>query len=423
MRARTAAILGLLLVARAAHADEPREEQTPEHTEYAGFPLVAGSTDIGVQAGAAGSATRTGGPWRSLPGGIPPYRWKLDLLGAASAKGGPNGLEIVQQNYDVGLDVPRALGGKAFVMPEIIYERTINSGYFGLGNQSVVVHDENGQVGRRYQFEQQELRARVNVRSPLGGPFAVMVGLQLRYVHPTAYANSKLAIDAASREPDGSPVIRGLEPLDIGVLNGGLIYDTRDNAIAPNRGAFDLVALRFAEATPTSSDVRWAGANVVVRRYARLGGPFVLATRVIGDFMVGNVPFYDLSQGGAFVPTDLPGGAQGIRGVPYGRYSGLIKLVGNVEVRSFFASFHLFGDRFRVGDVVFFDTGRIWTDYTFSDARDGKQIGLKFGAGGGLFLLWGTAAMFRVEVAYSPDASAANPGFPVGIYVADGLMF
>jgi len=36
---------------------------------------------------------------------------------------------------------------------------------------------------------------------------------------------------------------------------------------------------------------------------------------------------------------------------------------------------------------------------------------------------WGEASIFRVEVAYSPDAESANPGFPLGIYVSDGLMF
>jgi hypothetical protein len=48
---------------------------------------------------------------------------------------------------------------------------------------------------------------------------------------------------------------------------------------------------------------------------------------------------------------------------------------------------------------------------------------MKYGVGGGLFLQWGEAAIFRVEVAYSPDAVAENPDFPVGLYVSDGLMF
>ena len=33
------------------------------------------------------------------------------------------------------------------------------------------------------------------------------------------------------------------------------------------------------------------------------------------------------------------------------------------------------------------------------------------------------AAIFRIDAAYSPDAQAENPSFPVGLYVADGTMF
>jgi hypothetical protein len=40
-----------------------------------------------------------------------------------------------------------------------------------------------------------------------------------------------------------------------------------------------------------------------------------------------------------------------------------------------------------------------------------------------MYLVWGQAAVFRVDVAYSPDAVAINPKLPVGIYVADGVMF
>jgi hypothetical protein len=85
--------------------------------------------------------------------------------------------------------------------------------------------------------------------------------------------------------------------------------------------------------------------------------------------------------------------------------------------------FHLFGQAFHIGNDVFFDTGRVWSDYTFRSPLDGRGIGLKWGAGAGIYLLWGQAAIFRMEVAYSPDAEAENPGFPLGIYVEDGVMF
>ena len=81
------------------------------------------------------------------------------------------------------------------------------------------------------------------------------------------------------------------------------------------------------------------------------------------------------------------------------------------------------GQRFRLGTTTFFDTGRVWSDYTFHSPLDGSGIGLKYGVGGGLYILWGQAAMLRIEAAYSPDAVSENPTLPLGIYVNDNVMF
>lgn len=412
-------VLGALatsLFARAVDAQELIDEDPKDRTEWAGFPVIGGSTDIGVQLGAAGTVTHVGNRFR-------PYWWRVDALVSLSVKGGPRGTEVVQQSHDMRWDIPGGANGKIRLMPGVFYDKTINAGYFGLGNASRVVTDPNGQIGERYQFRHEEASTRLNARTPLGGPFSTMYGWQLRYVNPHAYPESRLAIDAATRLSDGRPLIHGLQPLGIATLNGGVIYDTRDDEIYPRTGSLHVAALRLSGAVPTSSGVYWAGINVVYHRYVKLPQSFVFAGRVFVDAMAGHVPFYDLSQGGAFDPNDMPGGAQGIRGVPNGRYSGLLKVVGNAELRRIHGAFKLFGSRFQVGTTVFVDAGRVWNDYTFADVRDGTGLGVKYGVGGGPFLVWDTAAVFRIDVAYSPDASAANPGFPVGIYVQGGLMF
>jgi len=386
-----------------------------EHNEFAGAPILGGNTDIGFQIGVAATFTRVSPRYV-------PYRWKIDGLISASVKDGPRGTEVVQQSHDMRLDIPRALHGKLRIMPGIFFERTVNAGYFGIGNATRTIANPDGSLGSRYQYVHREIRARVNLRQTLAGPFSLMYGLALRNVSPSTYAGSKLDLDSRRVDKDGDPYVRGLEALNIGILSGGLIYDTRDNEITPHRGSFDQYGLRVGGATPTRAGVYFGGANVILRRYVPLGGPFVLAGRIFVDAMAGEVPFYDLSQGGAFIPIDLPGGAQGVRGVPNGRYSGLVKAVANVEVRVTHVRFRLFGDDFRVGNNIFFDTGRVFTKYG-PDPRDGKGLGLKYGVGVGFFVVWGTAAVFRVEFAYSPDAAAANPNFPIGIYAADGQMF
>ncbi len=397
-------------------ADHDDHDDGKDDTEWAGFPVIGGSTDIGVQMGAAGAVTHVGNHFK-------PYWWKVDALVSLSVKGGPRGTEIVQQSHDMRWDIPGGGGGKVRLMPGVFYDKTINSGYFGLGNASPLVTNPDGSIGDRYQFRHEEASTRLNVRAPLSGAFSTLSGWQLRYVNPQAYAGSRLAIDASTRTSDGRPLIRGLQPLGIVTLNSGIIYDTRDDEIYPRHGSYHQGALRVSGATPTSSSIYWAGLDVMLRHYAKLPGGFTFAGRFILDMMAGHVPFYDMSQGGAFDPNDLPGGAQGIRGVPNGRYSGLIKIVVNAEVRRIHGAFRFLGSRFQVGTTTFIDTGRVWNDYSFSDPRDGKGIGLKYGIGGGPFLIWNTAALFRIDLAYSPDASAANPGFPIGIYVQGGLMF
>ncbi len=99
-----------------------------------------------------------------------------------------------------------------------------------------------------------------------------------------------------------------------------------------------------------------------------------------------------------------------------------MKAVANIELRVTHLRFRLFGDEFRVGNNIFVDSGRVFAEYKI-DPRDGKGLGLKYGVGAGVFVVWGTAAVFRVEFAYSPDAVSVNPGFPIGIYAADGQMF
>ena len=145
---------------------------------------------------------------------------------------------------------------------------------------------------------------------------------------------------------------------------------------------------------------------------------------MIADFEFGRAPFYDLQQGGVFEPQHLLGGETGIRGVPQGRYGGDMKVVSNIEIRVPLPRFRLLGQRFRFGTTAFFDAGRVWATVAApSTAQDGTTLGLKYGVGGGGFLQWGEAAIFRLEAAYSPDAESENPGFPLGIYVSDGLMF
>jgi outer membrane protein assembly factor BamA len=395
---------------------------TPRY-EPAGLPLIGGNSDIGFQFGAAATLTR-------FDRGAKPYAWNMDLVLNTSIKGGSgDGIQFAQQNYVWNWDIPDLLDGKVRLNPVIYYQRTVDQVYFGLGDASSPAMPAN--APRYFQYLDSELRARQLARIRLGGAYDLGLIGTFRAEAPTVYANSKLATDADTKNADGTPLLHGVLPgqgdnkMGIGMVGAGIIYDTRDNEVFPRSGAYHQAGLRAAEGFPLENNVQYgaAGANFTWMAPLDPHRAIVLAARLVADLEFGNVPFYDLFTGGTFNSMDMPGGPSGIRGVPSGRYLGRIKAIGNIELRSLPIAFHFLGQSFHLGGDLFFDTGRIWLDYTFKNPLDGTGLGLKYGTGAGIYALWGQAALFRVEVAYSPDQVAENPGFPVGIYVEDGLMF
>lgn len=148
--------------------------------------------------------------------------------------------------------------------------------------------------------------------------------------------------------------------------------------------------------------------------------PFVgeylsFAIRGVADVIVGDAPFYELTRFGALQPRDGPGGGWSLRGVPRQRYSGKVKLIQNMELRSLFWRFNVGKSRFVVGAVAFLDAARIWADLRSTELAGINVDGgtFKVGTGGGLRVRWGETLVIRFDGAYSPTEH--TPGFYVDI--------
>lgn len=392
---------------------EPRDEGAADgdtidydttRTEVAGAPLIGGNSDIGFEFGGVLTATHFGEDQR-------PYRWNSDLVLAASVKGGPHGADIAQQNYLLQLDVPDLIPKRWRFIITGSFQRTINYGYYGVSG-APVTYDPS--MGRLYQFDQREALVRTLSQVMLSRPYMLLIAANLRYLDPHAYPGSQLERDQEAG------LVHGISSVGIGSLGVGIGYDTRDNEFFPSRGVFHQIGLKGSYGLPTSAAVSYGEFGAVVAGYLPLSSAVVLAGRALVDAQFGHVPFYDLSLGGIFQVDELPGGPGGIRGVPIGRYRGLIKALTNLEMRARVLQFRLWSASFRLGGSVFVDAGRAFRDYRFRTAAGAPAM--NWGAGGGLYLQWGQAALFRADAAYSPDA-AVNGGFPLGIYVAQGVMF
>jgi Omp85 superfamily domain len=392
----------------------------PRRYELAGFPIVGGNSDIGVQFGAATTLTK-------FYDDALPYFWNVDLLLSGSIKDDQNGLRLVQQSHVLRLDAPDLLSGRLRVDSRASFQRTINAGYFGLGNATTADPlPGSASLGRRYQYLQEETRLRTIARIHTASPVDLALGAIVRFESPEDYASSRLADDLSRSGPSSGAAnydrVYGSDSAFLAGVAAGMMIDTRDSEFVTRSGIFYQIGAGVT--VGTADRIAYGNMSAVLSHYAPLGGPFIFASRFVASFQFGHVPFYDLAQGGTFEPQNLLGSESGVRGVPEGRYAGAVKMIANTELRCTpFPRFQVLGQRLRIGTTAFFDAGRVWSGYAVVSPADGSSLGLKYGVGGGAFLQWGEAAIFRVEVAYSPDAESANPGFPLGIYVADGLMF
>jgi hypothetical protein len=367
--------------------------------------------------------------WTRFYDSARPYLWNIDLLLSASVKSDPAGFRMVQQSHVLRLDAPELFEGAGRLDARGSFQRTINAGYYGVGNATTADPAPGATgIGRRYQYLQEEGRARMIVRLHTGAhgegqrsPLDIALGTNIRYEAPNAYDGTKLSEDLSGPPVQASGVL-GSSSMLLASASAGVMIDTRDSEFVTTRGIF--YQLGVGATWGSAEDVGYGEVAAVVAHYAPLFGPFIFASRVVASFQFGRVPFYDLAQGGVFEPQYLLGGETGVRGVPNGRYAGKVKTVTNTEIRALpFPRFTVLKQRIRIGLSAFVDAGRVWSDYTVVSTADGTSINLKYGLGMGAFLQWGEAAIFRVEAAYSPDAVSENPGFPLGIYVSDGVMF
>jgi hypothetical protein len=210
-------------------------------------------------------------------------------------------------------------------------------------------------------------------------------------IDPAPYPGSKYA----QQFPDG----------ELGALNiveGGLMFDNRDQEAGPTRGYWVEASLRSASQL-TLSDWSFGGVNVTARGYlplTREKGRLVLTERFIFDAIVGDVPTYELQRVGGSWAYAAFGGQDVGRGIRQARVMGKVKIISQTELRALLLNWKWFGIPFEVGAVGFVDAG-----YIAADWRDvGRELPhINWGFGAGLRLRMMQNLLFRIELGFSPD--------------------
>ena len=404
------AILAVSLFAtHSAHA-EPGDESKPKKrdTEVTVVPFIGGNSDVGLGGGYIASVAGVGPAHE-------PYLYRVESAGTITFQSEGDGVRVPFVDNYLLLTLPHVVKDRVRLEARISYTREATLKYYGLGNASTV---EGGRDPNSAYFE----HVRVHPTFVFNGELRaneLRFNWGLTYIYNTFEIpeDSRLAEDMRS----GSEHVRHL--LGAARTHGALKFsagagvDTRDDEVSPQSGSFVTIRSDLSPGSlgERATIGRWGRVNAAVRFYETLiDNRLVFAFRLLGDFLFGDAPFYELPR---FDETFAIGGAKGVRGVPAQRYYGKVKTFTNLELRSELFDFELFGDRRRVGLTGFGDFGRLWSDYESDPELDGEGLGLKYGLGGGLRLASGKAFVLRLDVAWSPDAN------PVSAYLISGHHF
>jgi hypothetical protein len=191
----------------------------------------------------------------------------------------------------------------------------------------------------------------------------------------------------------------------IGMLQTGLMWDTRDLEPDPSQGMFAEYAQEIA--------APWTGSEFTFTKHLLQGMfyqrvmPSVLSRTVFASrFALGyirgsNIPFTEvLDLWGASEGGGIPvlGGSRALRGYREGRFAGMVTGLANFELRSRFYQTRILNQHLGFYAVPFFDAGRVWDsfgDVAFNNIRHNKGIGAR--------IAWNQATILRFDYARSKE--------------------
>jgi outer membrane protein assembly factor BamA len=191
-----------------------------------------------------------------------------------------------------------------------------------------------------------------------------------------------------------------------------LVYDSRDNEPAPNRGVWtDIVGEWYTGLIGSDND--FLRLTLTDRRYFTLRKNLVYANRIIVENIFGEAPlllYYPL--GGSFRIDEGVGGYRSIRGAYKNRYVGSAKFIMNMELRYRFYDFQFAGQDFYLTANAFFDFGRVWHE---NDLK-GDFTNLHTGKGGGVHIGWNENFIVYAEMAFNAESGSQ-------LYIDIGFLF
>jgi outer membrane protein assembly factor BamA len=316
----------------------------------------------------------------------PPYRASISIDGEISVSGSHHlGLDFKFPNFFPGwrLDL------RTWVI------RNAKQNYFGLGNESDFDKDNVTDAQPDfYKLDRRRSFVRATAQRKIVGDLRALLGLQLeRWSLDTIPGTTLLGEQLQAGFGPGL----GSSTADAN-LRLGLVFDTRNDEVAPSRGVWIEALLAIADST-VAGDLSYRRATLSAATYFSWKQRWVAAGRVVGQSMSGTPPVgtYFTIEASERAYEGL-GGRLSHRAISTDRYLGRDKLFGNFEIR-----YQMSGQP-QVGTLTwlaFLDVGRV-----FQPPAEDLEItldGMHVGAGLGPILTIGRNGVLGWTFGAGPD--------------------
>jgi hypothetical protein len=386
--AATGCLLALLTVGSSLASEAPPDRSMG----LLAMPIGSFDTDDGL--GFGGRAELV---WREE--GVEPYRAAIMAQGFATFRG--------YQNHELRYD-RRALGprGRDRLMVYGAWRQWLNDGYWGVGNgttrEAAYAGDLEAEDPRRkryrYSIRQPFLHATLQHDLADGGPWSVYLAVNPKLTVVETYEGSLLA-EQRPYGMTGGLAVQGM---------AGLIHDTREPEIAPRAGHVLELGGRLSPALQGEAG-GFAGPLLSLRGYRPLGDRVVLAGRVMGEWLFGEVPFYEMVHWAGLRPIQGVGGSRTVRGLSFGRVRAPGKAVANAELRLRAASWTLFGRSLDVELAPFTDAAMVWGAGEQATAPS-PTLPVHPAAGFGLGAIYDRSFVGRIDLGWALDPMQAEDG-------------
>lgn len=214
------------------------------------------------------------------------------------------------------------------------------------------------------------------------------------------------------------------------ILKAGLIYDTRDNEAAPNRGIWSEVLVMVAPEFMSNTSFGFTQLAVSHRQFFTFYPEYlVLAYRLAYQGTIsGEAPFYIqpylFTSYSLTTKPDGLGGSRTIRGVMRNRVVGDGAVNANIELRCKFWKTYLFKQNFYLGLIGFFDAGMVVQDRPVDRSKvtgnasfyfdTGSDLP-HFGTGIGLRAALNENFIISVDYGFALDRRDGTSGLYIGI--------